>query len=98
MLAVFGNCSPLVVAGWAAALDSLASLLSQVVHSVLWPTKSPGPWDASGDVRWETLKVCSEMGHPNGKCSCLFANIQDNVTAWFPSTIAFLVIFPHPLM
>lgn len=64
--------------------------------SVSQPTKSP--WEASGEMRWEILKVCSAMRHPNGKCSCLDSDIQDTVTLWFPSMAVSLIIFPHSLM
>lgn len=61
------------------------------------PTKSP--WEeASGEMRWEILKVCSAMRHPNGKCSCLVSDIQDTVTLSFPSMAVSLIVFPHSPM
>ena len=63
-----GNGSPLAATGRAAALDHLPPpsggglyLCSQRSHPSL---EKP-------QVRWQTSEVCSAMGQPDGKCSCL---------------------------
>lgn len=67
----------------------MASLFSKLVGSTLQPTVILA-LEASGNMRRETLKACSAMGHPKGKGSCLFSDIPDTVTPWFPSMIALL--------